>query len=115
AGIRQEHLCGATLDEDRQKLRLRQVIPRLCSQHHRGVSFPPRLHRLQNVGPNGRVSKEPPSLIHDEEFEGGSDRGIVDCSVRAMQDVKKERFEYLRIFVHALEVKGLEPSEAERV
>ena len=92
-----------------------QLVERLRRKHHRRVVFAPGLEGLDDVSLNARVSEEHPRFVDEECLEHVGDLPVRDDLVGPVKDVKEQRFQYLRVLAHPLEVEALEPGKSNRV
>src|SRR6516225_3583489 len=107
-GVGEKDLRWATFDNYVENGRAAQLIERLRGKDHGGVCFAPRLKSLDHIFLNARRLQENPRLINEESLERRADLTVRDDGIRAVQNVKEQRFQKLGILAHSLEVETLE-------
>ena len=108
-GVGQKDFSRARLNDHINDVGLPQFIERLRGKNHCCILFPPGLERFNDVRAYPRVLEEDPRLIDQERFEDMRNVSIGDDLIGSMEDIEEKWLENLRVLLHALKIKTLEP------
>src|SRR5687768_2877292 len=90
AGICEETLCRATLNDGSQQIAVAEVLATLGHEQHRGVAFPPGLEGLGDVGLDGRIADEAPRFVDDAKRQPALTGVRTDCGTGPMKHIKEK-------------------------
>src|SRR5579862_5826318 len=105
--IGQENL-GRKRIEQRKQVRFLQVFGRLRCHNENAVMLAPSFRGLNEIVANNGYGKKLPCLIQNENLERRADSRVIDDGAGAVQYIKEQSLDQLRIFIHALKVEALQ-------
>src|SRR5262249_7766653 len=114
-GISEEDLGRAGFDDDVEEFRTLELVERLRGKNHGGIVLAPGLEGIDDVALNAGVAEKHPNFIDKKGLEDGRDIAIRDDFIRAIENVKKKRFEEFRVAAHLLEVEALKARKGDGV